>query len=208
MPDLKTVIAGLPGIKQIISNTEIDGLIEATVADAAAQHRWTFLKETDRSLTWTSATGKQSFPNLTAIENLEAPDGSNYFQLEEMSDQLFKRWKALNPDDTNLRVWRPAGYDGNKLRIEVYGTPAVGTVLKCDYYAFPTVNNQDSLPAYFNLLIIQGVKAAVGIIGMFDYERQLQRAVTKDQNVNTGKRRRMGRDAIQASRFRNINNPS
>lgn len=209
MPSLKALCLGLPGIKEKVSSEIVDGLIETIVADVTGSVRWPFLKEVGTLLTWTSATTIQSFPNLSFIENLETTnDNSDYFPMIEFSDKEFRRWQSMNPEETRDRIWRPAGYDGNKLNLEIFAAPAVGTVLRCDAFILPSTNDENTLPARFTSLIVEGVKAHVGTGTFFDYERQLQRAVAREQNISTSKRRRVGMDAITASRMRNINNPA
>jgi hypothetical protein len=76
-----------------------------------------------------------------------------------------------------------------------------------DYVKLPTFAEVDSLPARLQMLVMNRMMVYAGSKGSVDWAYDLQRAVAQEMDLQ-GKRDRVGRDAIQASRWRNINNPS
>jgi len=207
VPDFKEVLAGMPGAKDLPPATR-EGLVNLVVADIAGRHRWPFLLRVQQTYTWAASDSIQSLPGVSRIWNIMYPnDSGDYYPLTELSDTEFQRWIEKNPNETVTRIWRDAGLDGDKYQFELYAAPSAAKTLKIDYTALPAQNNIEDLPYRFRLLVMRGVQAHAGALSMLDYELEIQRAIAREQDLQ-GRRSTMGMDPVQASRFRNVNNPS
>jgi hypothetical protein len=198
---------GLPGLKALSPET-LEGLAERALAEVAAAHRWPFLLVAQESKTWAANDSVQGFHGVARLISIMAPDSNgDYYRLKELSDIEFQKFIELNPDHTDMSVWRDAGMDGDKFQIEMYKAPSSAKTLKMDYVKLPTFAEVDSLPARLQMLVMNRMMVYAGSKGSVDWAYDLQRAVAQEMDLQ-GKRDRVGRDAIQASRWRNINNPS
>jgi hypothetical protein len=206
MPDFKDLVASAPGLKDLSAAAQ-DELIEVAVMDIASAHRWPFLLQVQQEFTWAANTAIQSFSDLFRIWSIMFPDtATNYYRLQELSDIEFQRWIEQYPDDVETRVWRDAGVVGNKQSIEFYAVPTSAKTIKIDYTQLPGGSSIEDLPARFKNLVLHNMMATVGTYSQFGYTMDLQRAIAREKDLQ-GKRGVVGRDEIQSSRMRNINNP-
>jgi hypothetical protein len=206
MADIQEVLASMPIVKDMSAAARQD-LTDFAAMEVAGAHRWPFLLEVQRSLTWAASDAIQSFADVARIWNIMYPDSSgNYYRLDELSDMEFQSFVERNPSTTNVAIWRDAGMDGNKQQIEIYPVPAAATTLKCDYTTL--VDNIDGLPKRLHMLVVSRIMAQVGNYGAkVAYERELQMAISREMDLQ-GKRSHVGQDAVQAARMRYYNNPS
>lgn len=207
MPNFIQTVQGMPVLKDLAPPT-LEGLAERALAEVSAAHRWPFLLVAQESKTWAASDSVQSFPGVARIISIMAPDSNgNYYRLKELSDIEFQKFIELNPDHTDMSVWRDAGMDGDKFQIEMYKAPSSAKTLKIDYVKLPAYSQIDSLPMRLQMLVMNRMMTYVGAKPEISWSYDLQRAVAQEMDLQ-GKRDRVGRDQIQASRWRNINSPS
>lgn len=207
MGNFLEVVASMPGLKELTPDAR-EGLMEQVVSEVSGAHRWPFLLEVQRELSWVASDSIQSFPGISRIWSIMAPDSvGNYYRLEEKSDIEFQQFIEMNPNESQVRIWRDAGLDGNDLQIEMYSVPSSAKTLKVDYTGLPGSGDVSSLPARFQGLIRDGMMAALGTFPKTSYMASLQMAIAREKDLQ-GKRSHVGKDQIQSVRFSNINNPS
>jgi hypothetical protein len=65
--------------------------------------------------------------------------------LTKKSDVDFARYKYNNANSTTVAIWRDAGVDGEKLRLELFAVPSGAKTLTCDVCHIPTTAQIDAL---------------------------------------------------------------
>jgi len=206
MADFADTVAGMPGLKDLPASTRT-GLAERVAAEILGAHRWPFLLKVQNERTWAANDAIQTLPGVFRIWNIMYPDSDDYYRLTELSDIEFQNWIEMNPDSSEVAVWRDAGTDGNDLMIELYAVPTSSVTLKLDYTVLPSFSDIDDLPFRFQNLIMHGMMAAIGAYHNLAFQQDMQLAIAREQDLQ-GKRSHVGKDVIQSSRMRDINSPS
>lgn len=208
MADFAETVAGLPGLKDLTPASR-EGLAERVVAEILGAHRWPFLLKVQETKNWSANDSVQKLPGVFRVWSIMFPDSNgDYYRLEELSDIEFQRKIEENSDATETLWWRDAGMDGNDLQIELYAVPTSAKTIKMDYTLLPSYSDIDELPFRFQGLVISGMMAMLGNYGAkVAFQNELQHAIAREQDL-MGKRARVGHDSVQASRWRNINDPS
>jgi len=204
--DIQEILASMPGLKDLSPAARQD-LTTLSAQEIAGAHRWPFLLQVQRSLTWAASDSIQSFAEVARIWSIMYPDtDGNYYRMAELSDMEFQSYIENHPSGTEPVVWRDAGWDGNKQQIEIYPVPAAAKTLKVDYTQL--VDDIDDLPSRMHSLVISRMSAMVGNYGAkVAYERELQLAISREMDLQ-GKRSHVGKDPVQTGRQSHINNPS
>jgi len=203
-------LKGMPGMTGI-PDVAMQGMVSMVVSDLVGRHRWPFLLKTQQSKAWVANTATQKYPGIARIISIMYPDSnSDYYRLEELSDIEFQKFIELNPDETTPMFWRDAGMAGNQYQIEMYAVPTGAKTLKLDYVELPANDDIDVLPARFQALVALGARSMAHPEIPFllqNYENAITQTIAREQDLQ-GRRWKAGVDQVQASRWRNVNDPS
>lgn len=188
----------------------VEGLVDDAILDLYGKHRWPFLKETDRELSWAASDSKQAFDGIARITSVRYPDSSSQKRpLELLSDDRFAEYKYQNYNMTEIRVWRDAGLAGDKTNIELFAVPGAAVTLECDCYPIPTVADIDLLPGYFRRLVRLMVlsEAPDGRVSVVNIDYAVREAIAREEDM-AGEVNYIGPDDHIQGMMRDVNNPS
>jgi len=210
MASLIETIRNHPTIKALgVDQATVTGLTEDAVGALYGFHRWPYLKQVNRTLTWTAGSPTKTFADVVRIISIRYPETSTKHRpMEFMDDNKFNQFKYTNDQETVPYAWRDAGFNGKDATVEIWKYPSSAVVFLADYYAYPNATDFDLLPARFNRLVRQLVLAEIPNSGVtpINVEYMIRDAIARDE-IMTGEVDYVGMDSYQDATMRSINDP-
>ncbi len=192
------------------SKNTLVALTDDAILALYGYHRWPFLKEVNKTLTWTASAKTKSFEGIARITTLRYPDTSNKLRpLTLKDDPDFAEYKHNNYAATKTAVWRDAGVDSGMLTIELFAVPSGAAVLQADVYLMPTSGDIKDLPAHFRRLVRAMVLSEVpgSGVSLANVDYAVREAITREEDM-LGDIDYVGPDDFIQATMMEVNNPT
>lgn len=178
MADFIGALRGMPQFKDYQPDS-VTQAVQDMVIFLAGAHKWSFLLDANRTLTWVANEPVVTFQGISWISALRYPDTStSHRPLLLKTDEDFARFKYNNEGLNDTVAWRSAGGTGTTRKIELFKVPTSAVQLKADVYTIPTTGEIDSLPGHFLRLVRLGCLSEVPnsniSVPVFDYAMREQ----------------------------------
>ena len=187
MADFMDTLEGNAAVKQggVPKNTLV-ALMDDAILALYGYYRWPFLKEVNKTLTWTADATTKSFEGIARITTLRYPDTSTRLRpLTLKDDTSFDEYKFNNYSISKTHVWRDAGMDSGRMTIELFAVPSGAVALQADVYLLPTSGDIDDLPAHFRRLIRQMILSEVpgSGVSLANVDYAVREAIAREEDM-------------------------
>ncbi len=211
MADFMDTLEGNAAVKMGgYSKNTLVALTDDAILALYGYHRWPFLKEVNKTLTWTASAKTKSFEGISRITTLRYPDASNKLRPLTLKDDTgFDEFKYNNHAATKTTVWRDAGTDSGRMTIELFAVPAGAPVLQADVYLLPTSGNIKDLPVHFRRLVRQMVLSEVtgSGVSLANVDFAVREAIAREEDM-LGDIDYVGPDDFIQATMMEVNNPT
>lgn len=211
MAEFMDTLEGNAAVKQSgVSMNTLTALLDDAILALYGYHRWPFLKEVNKVLTWTADAVTKSFEGIARITTLRIPDSSTQLRPLTLKDDTgFDEYKYNNYGITKTNVWRDAGLDSGRLTLELFAVPAGAAALQADVYLMPTSGDINDLPAHFRRLVRQMILSEVpgSGVSLANVDFAVREAITREEDM-LGDIDYVGPDDFIQATMREVNNPT
>jgi len=192
------------------SMNTLTALMDDAILALYGYHRWPFLKEVNKTLTWTASAATKSFEGIARITTLRYPDLATKLRPLTLKDDTgFDEYKYNNHAITATNVWRDAGVDSGRLTIELFAVPSTAAALLADVYLMPTSGDIDDLPAHFRRLVRQMILSEVpgSGVSLANVDYAVREAIAREEDM-LGDVDYVGPDDHIQATMMEVNNPT
>lgn len=211
MATFEDSLAGNPAIKE--AQVPVSALVAYTddaILALYGYHRWPFLKEVNKVLTWTANAVTKQFDGIARITSIRYPDLATQLRpLKLMDDTEFAEFKYTNYSGKKVLAWRDAGESAGNMVIEMFAVPTDAVKLQCDVFHMPTSGNIDDLPGHFRRLVRLMVLSEIPNSGVSvaNVDFAVREAISREEDM-LGDVDYVGPDAHIQAMLQGVNNPT
>ena len=211
MANFMDTLVGNAAVKQGgYSMNTLTALMDDAILALYGYHRWPFLKEVNKTLTWTADATTKSFEGISRITTLRYPDTSTQLRPLTLKDDTgFDEYKYNNHAIVETNIWRDAGVDSGRMTIELFAVPSGAVALQADVFLIPTSGDIDDLPAHFRRLIRQMILSEVpgSGVSLANVDYAVREAITREEDM-LGDIDYVGPDDFIQATMMEVNNPT
>ncbi len=211
MADFIDTLVGNPVVKGLgVGNNYLMAMIDDAILALYGFYRWPFLKQVNKTLTWTASAATVSFEDIARITTIRHPDTSSQLRPLTLKDDTgFAEYKFQNYGATKPYIWRDAGVDSGRMTIEIFAVPSSAVAFKADVYLMPSSGSIDSLPAHFHRLVRMMILSEIPGSGVSpaNVDFAVREAIVREEDM-LGDVDYVGADDYIQAQNAGVNNPT